>query len=728
MKNNRLVRGILLSVVIVALIFIFQDVKAATTAQYFNTGRNGSNLSASANVNKVIPSEYSFELGKNYDSVTVTGAQALSAAEVSKWRAKTGESNEDNVELSSLLDKTQYISKAVNGIKNSFSATYKNVGRYNNQSIDVKVTVVDFAVTSGDFYYNDYAPFISFLDSSYEKLGIYAMNLDWVKLKYDFYKSGTTTAVSVRGYTTYWDLDKYQGVHILDNNKGYYTATGVKLKVSKIDSADFIYESENKKYDGYYNPAVSFTELFEGSSITRVYTPARPVDGMIRNKINRARGTFYNSAVTAVPKKEYNSNTTGESRTVVKVGDTITYKITYTNVSQTDSKMVTITDKISKGLEYVNGSSTLGNPTKTTNADGSTTLVWNVELAKDTTAEMTYSAKVTNSADVLVNNGVTVKVGTDTYTPDPLKNPIPKKEYAADTPTGANGSAVKKDNIIKYSITYANPKKEAQKIIVTDIISKGLTYVDGSAMIGGVAVTPTKTSNADGSTTLVWTRNAVGAGLTEVLTYQTKVTGTTLQVKNKATVKYELDPIANLKELRNPVPKKAYAADTLYGKNGAKVKENNVIKYSIRYVNTYPTAKTIKITDTLSTGLEYVEGSAKWDNEPIQYKSKNRDDNFNTTLVFEKESVPTDTTDANVYHELTYEALVLGDVDEVKNKASLEYVGSSSITLDELKNPLDKPIWIDNVGSAIAISGIIFGVLLVGGGSYLIYKRYKKIN
>ena len=129
----------------------------------------------------------------------------------------------------------------------------------------------------------------------------------------------------------------------------------------------------------------------------------------------------------------------------------------------------------------------------------------------------------------------------------------------------------------------------------------------------------------------------------------------------------------------------------------------------------------------MSTGLEYVEGSAKWDNEPIQYKSKNRDDNFNTTLVFEKASVPTDTTDANVYHELTYEALVLGDVDEVKNKASLEYVGSSSITLDELKNPLDKPIWIDNVGSVIAISGIIFGVLLVGGGSYLIYKRYKRV-
>ena len=688
-----------------------------TTQEYFYSGRNGQELSTYNNVyvNKPISSDYNFALGGGYDSVVIEGNSPLSASEISKWKSKPGEAD-DYIDI--FMSKTNMVSKATDSIKNSFSATYKDAGEYDGTSVDVKVTVVDFAVTSGDFYYKNYAPFIAFLDNPFYKTGVYVMNIDWISLKYEFFESGTTNPINVKGYTTYWDLDSWQGVHILDNNKGIYISNGNKLKVNNLNGAPFVYDYKNADYTGKYNPAVSFTELFEGTSITRVYTPARPVDGMIRNKINRARGMFVNSSVTAVPRKEYAPDTpSGKAHDAVRLNDVIKYKVFYTNVNQEHSADIVIIDTLSKGLTYVKGSSKLGDPKITKNSDGTTTLMWITELAKDSTDYMTYSAKVSSDEDVLVNNKVIVDVEDREYILDPLYNPIPTKNYAEGTPSGKDGLPVKKDDNIRYNIKYANPLKKEQTIVITDVISKGLEYVKKSAKIGKESLKPKVTKNEDGTTTLVWS-SKLGSLQKTNLTYMVKVVGGVTKVKNKASIKYENKNSFDLNELINPLPTKSYASDTPYGKGGRTVKEGNTIKYSIKYANTYSNINTVTITDTLSKGLNFVNGSAKIGSDTVD-PLVTKNNNGTTTLVWNRD------ISQGTEEEITYMVSVIGNTRTVKNKASIQYGDKITMKLNELKNPVNIKIRVPDTGSFLKLSGIVFGIALVCGGGYTIYRRYK---
>ena len=168
--------------------------------------------------------------------------------------------------------------------------------------------------------------------------------------------------------------------------------------------------------------------------------------------------------------------------------------------------------------------------------------------------------------------------------------------------------------------------------------------------------------------------------------------------------------------LKNPVPDKAYASDSASGKNGAEVSEGEKIKYSIKYSNVKSGADAVVITDTLSIGLEYVSGSAKIGNTSVTPTvTKNSDKT--TTLTWSKSLA------GNTTEELTYEALVVGDVSRVENNASIKYNNDPEIALTKLINPLVPSTEIPNVGTKVSIIGTIAGLVLVGFGGYTIYKR-----
>ena len=267
-----------------------------------------------------------------------------------------------------------------------------------------------------------------------------------------------------------------------------------------------------------------------------------------------------------------------------------------------------------------------------------------------------------------------------------------------------------------------------KSFVMKDVLPKQVEYIDAKMYDKDNNLVNDGTVNYDTSNhTVTWTanNNFLNTMPLEGETYALKIkvkikNGINEEFTNKGTTIINNTTVdSNVVTLHTPT--KEYASDTPSGKNGAVVKEGDKIKYSIKYGNASAQQATITIKDTISKGLSYVDNSAKIGDTSLNPTvTKNSDGS--TTLVWTKE------VNASVNEELTYTVLVTGDVDKVHNKASIKYADGTEIELPELSNPLQSGSIIDipDTASTIAIIGVIAGLALVGGGGYLIYKKYKK--
>ena len=270
-------------------------------------------------------------------------------------------------------------------------------------------------------------------------------------------------------------------------------------------------------------------------------------------------------------KKEYNANTkNGLNHAAVTNGSEITYDISWTH----GYGEMTITDNLSKGLVYKAGSANLGDPKKTENADGTTTLVWTTTQEQGT---LTYTATVT-TADLCVlsidkvNNNASMTVDGKSYPLGELDNPIPRKCYAPQPNDGYDHQQVEVGDDIKYQITLTNVKNAPVTVTVSDTLSKGLTYNKDAVVANGTLTSSEKpVIDSNTNTTKLGFTVTVPAKTTATLTYSAKVNDKAVkQVENNATAQYENEQVINLNELENPiyVPTKIIPApDT--GTNGA---------------------------------------------------------------------------------------------------------------------------------------------------------------
>ncbi len=384
-----------------------------------------------------------------------------------------------------------------------------------------------------------------------------------------------------------------------------------------------------------------------------------------------------------VPTKNYATDTPkGNDHEEVRKGDVIKYSIKYGNTTSGE-EAIRIVDTLSAGLEYVNGSASM-TPTSVTKDEGTgeTVLVWVTTLASQREVEITYSAKI-NGALTLVNNDANIK-----YNDRPvidlniLKNPVPTKVYSPSSPSGLNGYLVKKGDIIKYRIKYANAYDTTENVVIIDTISKGLEYVTGSAKVKDTYLIPRVEENQDGTTTMTW-RKDVLPGVVEELEYDVRVTGETVRVKNEANIRYKNRPNYYLNELHNPVPGKKYSENTPAGLDGLTVKKNDIIEYKIEYSNVFNENKEATIVDTLSKGLEYQEGTSTLNNNPIVPTVKKNKDGT-TTLTWKK------TVEANAIEKIVYKVKATGETIKVNNSAYMRYDNGVDISIGELHNPLPK--------------------------------------
>lgn len=480
---------------------------------------------------------------------------------------------------------------------------FKNLYTINGQKIDVKVTIQKLYSTINNnevrVYVNETKESDGTLIHRYLGFGIFNKNqlqgdsttdiYDMLDVKIELFKAGTSTPYKDNNIILYYndldankELNEYELAKINVNKSNIFLASSnslLKINSNNIISSD-INNTSNDGWDGEETPKVSLivkgiSSLQTEGKIELSFGHFIGKDTFNANMKNAENGRMGQTDVqflippTITGSKSYASDTpSGKDKAMVSVDDIIKYEITLTPKTTWKEKVATtVTDTLSKGLEYEKNSAKVGStalePTITKNSNGTTTLVWKTNINAAT--KLTYNVKVVKGYEnnKVFNNAVAT-IANIKYNLGTLVNPLPSKEYASDTPNGKDGAKVKKADVIKYSITYRNSSNAKEKIKITDTISKGLKYKKNSAKIGSTALEPKVTENKDGTTTLVWEKE-VEAGKEEVLTYSVDVTGGVSEVRNKAYLQYaklksgsttEFDDYSNqikLNELINPL-------------------------------------------------------------------------------------------------------------------------------------------------------------------------------
>lgn len=161
------------------------------------------------------------------------------------------------------------ISMADDRLKGRFGRIYHNIGTYDGQTVDLKITISDWEESSkgngiiGLRYTNG--------AQNKKQIGVVVFRINWIELTYQFLLSGTDTPLEVQGHTSYWDVDAGQGIQMNGGVTGLYYLDTCKLNYGLLDQLPLIHDGANQAGDGYFNPDNSFTETFSGSTFKRVF-------------------------------------------------------------------------------------------------------------------------------------------------------------------------------------------------------------------------------------------------------------------------------------------------------------------------------------------------------------------------------------------------------------------------------------------------------------------------
>ncbi len=366
--------------------------------------------------------------------------------------------------------------------------------------------------------------------------------------------------------------------------------------------------------------------------------------------------------------------------TEVKVGDDLTYTITYKNGYSTEVTVI-IKDALDIGLDFV--SATDGG----TYDEDSRTITWTLDSV-EAYAEGSVSFTATVNSDALekeeVDNVAYVKVGDDpAVKTNEVENPVDDpKDPDKDVNVG-DGTEVSVGDELIYTITYKNDHSAAADVTITDVLDAGLDFV--FATDNGVYDEATHT--------VTWTISNVAAYTEDSVYLIVSVNENALEydeVTNTATVQVGDDPdvAVETNEVENPVEdpedpvKSVEIGDTEegeepdYNDSGKEVSVGDTLTYEITYKNGHSETATVTITDVLDVGLTFVSAT-----DGGTYDEDTR----TITWILE---------DVEAYGEgnVTFTATVNEDAvvkDEVDNTASVQVGDDPAVDTNVVENPLE---------------------------------------
>ena len=298
-------------------------------------------------------------------------------------------------------------------------------------------------------------------------------------------------------------------------------------------------------------------------------------------------------------KKSYDANGNDISGGVVKVGDSITYRIFFKNTSSKE-KNYTITDVLPDEVDYV---SATGEPgiagkelswTATLKAGGEQFFDVVVTVNKDGKGKI-----IKNHAGILENDPdseedpyavVTADVVNPVFADDFTKSVMDKKGK------DINNKVVSAGDNLYYHIKLHNPSEQNEKFVITDTLAEYLRFVSAS-----------KNAKYDESSNTVKWEFELDGDAQEDLEIVVKVkksadNATIANIAHVVTEGTEMDS----NEVDNylmPAPEKKQEANGAVVPNGGEVKANTTVVYTLTYSNPTKNGRDITITDKLDPAI-----------------------------------------------------------------------------------------------------------------------------
>ena len=423
-------------------------------------------------------------------------------------------------------------------------STEATVDAYKGAEVDVKTSPFEAYVTNLPVYVNGVKQTYTWLEDTAALEGT-GYTIKAIELTEDTYTEGEgEDAVTYKGLRTVitntYTPDRFCLTVLKvweDNNNeaGERKAVTVKLsgtitvdgetkdvdvsKLTKPDGTTFEDEYELSEDNNWAVIVTGLPIYHEGAEIEYLWTETTALENYeaAREYDDTGRITYLVNRYIEVPHKKETSPYEGTGELGgVKVGDEITYEISYKNYTFMDADVV-ITDTLDENVEFVEA--------RDGGAEADGIVTWTIkDVPAGKSGKVTLTVRVLETAKKskggegkVVNGGdsTTVIINETEYHVETVTNPVPEEPHKKETDpyegTGTLGG-VKVGDEITYEISYKNYKSEAADVTIKDKLDKNVEFV--SASDDGVY---------DSTHKVTWTLKDVPANTEGTVTLKVKV-------------------------------------------------------------------------------------------------------------------------------------------------------------------------------------------------------------